>query len=115
MNREGRARGRSQAGPRPLGGPADVLVGRGAHLCVAVHDVAPATWADCERVLQAVAEVADGPVSLLAVPRYHGAPHSRGFGPWLRWRAREGDELGLHGYTPLAAAPPRGRAAHGSR
>ena len=60
MNREGRAPGRSQAGPRPLGGPADVLVGRGAHLCVAVHDVAPATWADCERVLRAVAEVCLG-------------------------------------------------------
>jgi dihydroxycyclohexadiene carboxylate dehydrogenase len=27
----GRAPGRSQAGPRPLGGPTDVLVGRGAH------------------------------------------------------------------------------------
>ncbi|HEV8313668.1 MAG TPA: polysaccharide deacetylase family protein [Burkholderiaceae bacterium] len=81
--------------------------GRAAHLCVAVHDVAPATWADCERVLQTIAEVADVPMSLLAVPRYHGAPHSRDFEHWLRWRASEGDELVLHGYTHLDDGAPR--------
>ncbi len=42
------------------------------HLCVSLHDVAPATWLSCQRVLAAVREVVDVPVTLLVVPAYFG-------------------------------------------
>jgi len=41
----GRAPGRSQAGPHPLGGSADVLVGRGAPV-TPIHEYPDTTWAD---------------------------------------------------------------------
>lgn len=71
----------------------------GRWLTVALHDVAPATWERCERVLAAVREVADIPVTLLAVPAWHGECSAQ---PWfeaaLGERLAHGDELALHGY-----------------
>ena len=45
----GRAPGRSQAGPHPLGGSADVLVGRGAPV-TPIHEYPDTTWADDGRL-----------------------------------------------------------------
>lgn len=80
------------------------------HLCVSIHDVAPATWQSCERLLIAASAVADIPLTLLVVPAYHG--DSRDL-PWfdraLERRLALGDELALHGYMHLdRGSPPRG-------
>ena len=77
-------------------------------LCVSLHDVAPTTWSQCERWLQAIASVADIPVSLLVVPSYHSespqvAPQ---YEQALERRLIRGDELILHGYTHLDQGPP---------
>ena len=78
-------------------------------LCVSVHDVAPHTWPQCERLLQAIRAVADMPVTLLVVPAYHHHPviDAVGYDRLLEQRLLLGDELALHGYTHLdeAAAP----------
>ena len=36
-------------------------------LCVSIHDVAPATWPDCQRVIAAVHAVAPIPLTLLVL------------------------------------------------
>lgn len=78
-------------------------------LCVSVHDVAPATWSQCRTLLAAVAEV-DGtmPVTLLAVPDYHGMRYAvpAWYCAWLAARRARGDEIALHGYTHRDEAPP---------
>lgn len=71
----------------------------GRRLCVVVHDVAPATQAACERTLAALREIGEIPVTLLAVPRYHGSGRDPAFERWLVGRAAAGDEVALHGYT----------------
>lgn len=77
-------------------------------LCVAVHDVAPATWPECLHLLHAVRAVADIPISWLVVPRYHGSDlRSRSCESLLGQLLGEGHELVLHGLThidPLAAS-----------
>lgn len=40
-------------------------------LCVSVHDVAPSTWPACVALIDAVRAVADVPLTLLVVPRFH--------------------------------------------
>lgn len=77
-------------------------------LCVVLHDVAPATWPACQRLLDALGAIGDFPVTLLAVPRYHGEPRDAGFERWLCERAALGDEVALHGYTHLDAGRPSG-------
>ena len=76
-------------------------------LCVVVHDVATSTLAACERVIQAIDEVAVLPLTLLAVPRYHHETPSTAFEQWLGARSLGGDELALHGYTHLDEGTPR--------
>lgn len=78
-------------------------------LCVAVHDVAPATWPQCIHLLKAIRAVADIPVSWLVVPCYHGDHH------WpsacegrLERQMAQGDELVLHGLSHRDAAPASG-------
>jgi predicted deacetylase len=78
-------------------------------LCVSIHDVAPATWAGCEALARAIAEVADIPLTWLVVPRYHGrdddsAAMEQGLSAYLA----RGHELALHGYTHLDPAPVGG-------
>jgi len=68
-------------------------------VCLVLHDVAPSTRAACMRVLAAVAQVADVPVTLLAVPRYHGETSTPDLVDWLGARQRRGDELALHGWS----------------
>ena len=69
-------------------------------VCVVVHDVADATQSACERLIAAIEAVGPVPLTLLAVPRYHGTPASPGLGRWLDERYRgHGDEIALHGWT----------------
>jgi predicted deacetylase len=75
-------------------------------VCVSIHDVAPATWPACLRLLEAVRQVADIPTTLLVVPRYHGATGHAGYEAMLAALLAQGHELALHGYTHLDRAPP---------
>jgi predicted deacetylase len=78
-------------------------------LCVSIHDVAPPTWNECERLLRAIREVADIPLTWLVVPRYHGHDQAS---PVMEEALGElivqGHELALHGYTHLDTAPLSG-------
>lgn len=78
-------------------------------LCVVLHDVAPATWPQCRRILDTLTAIDHVPVTLLAVPRYHGAGRDAAFEAWLVARAALGDEVALHGYTHLDDQPASGR------
>lgn len=67
---------------------------------VSLHDVAPATWNACERLL-ALTDLLGVPVTLLVVPHYHAgtrADADGGFVAALRLRVALGDEIVLHGY-----------------
>jgi uncharacterized protein len=83
-------------------------------LCVVVHDVAPARWASCRRVLDEVAAVAREagvalPVSLLVVPAWHGDERvPRDYLQWLWRQSALGHELVLHGFTHRDDAPTSG-------
>jgi len=81
-------------------------------LAVVLHDVAPATQAACERMLAAVREVAELPITLLAVPRYHCAPTPLAFVDWLDDRYVRGDEIALHGYTHQDDGVPHNLVDH---
>ena len=71
-------------------------------LCVSIHDVAPATWADCLRLVEAVRAVADIPLTWLVVPHYHFRPEqSPHMEACLNVALERGDELALHGYSHL--------------
>lgn len=78
-------------------------------LCVALHDVAPAMWPACERLLRMLDELGIGAVTLLVVPHYHGQP-SLGFPPdfcrAIEQRLRSGDEVALHGFFHLDDSRP---------
>jgi predicted deacetylase len=69
--------------------------------------VAPSTRPACDRLLAAVREVADVPLTLLVVPRYHCEPTPRAFVDWLDRRYVLGDEIALHGYTHVDDGVPR--------
>jgi predicted deacetylase len=71
-------------------------------LCVSIHDVAPATWADCLRLVEAVRAVADIPLTWLVVPHFHFRPEqSPAMEACLNVALERGDELALHGYSHL--------------
>lgn len=75
-------------------------------LCVAIHDVAPATWPECLHLLHAIKAVADIPMTWLVVPQYHHSElRSRSCEATLEGLLAKGHELVLHGYTHLDAAP----------
>lgn len=85
-------------------------------LCVVIHDVAPATWPQCRRLLAALAAVAPVPTTLLVVPHYHGlapAPAAAArCDAMLTALLTQGHELALHGWTHLDHGdPPAGMAA----
>ena len=77
-------------------------------VCVVLHDAAPSTRAACSRTLAAIAEVADVPVTLLAVPHYHGEASTPDLEEWLSARSKKGDELALHGWSHRDELPPTG-------
>jgi predicted deacetylase len=75
-------------------------------LCVSIHDVAPATWDDCQRLHDAIRAVADIPLTWLVVPCYHGSPaRSLAMEAALDGLMNAGHELALHGYTHLDEVP----------
>ncbi|HXQ30485.1 MAG TPA: polysaccharide deacetylase family protein [Steroidobacteraceae bacterium] len=74
---------------------------------VSVHDVAPATWQDCARLLELLAPLAV-PVTLLIVPHYHGGRRADAdpeFSAALRERVIRGDEVMVHGYYHRDTGP----------
>ena len=86
-------------------------------LVVAIHDVAPLTLAEAGSWRELAARLVPAPVSLLVVPRYHGRESWRSGAArgWLRERAREGDELVLHGYAHMRPGGRDGRELAGRR
>jgi predicted deacetylase len=71
-------------------------------LCVSIHDVAPATWPDCLRLVQAIRAVADIPLTWLVVPHYNfREERSSAMEAGLDAALGRGDELALHGYSHL--------------
>ena len=81
-----------------------------ASRCVAVvlHDVAPQTFAACDRLRRCVHEIAPLPLTWLAVPRYHDAPRDAAFEVALGERLAHGDELALHGWSHRDGGDARG-------
>ena len=80
-------------------------------LCIVLHDVAPATWPQCERLLALIDEFGQPPITLLVVPNFHGRG-GVGDAPALtaaiEWRIGRGAEVALHGYFHRDdALPPR--------
>lgn len=84
------------AGPEPL-----------RALCVSIHDVAPATWPLCLKLIEALREVDLFPVTWLVVPCFHGdTRRSLGVEAQLDYFLSEGHELALHGFTHADRRPP---------
>ncbi len=80
-------------------------------ICIALHDVAPETWPQCELLLAMLDDLGRPPVTLLAVPNYHERGHllaAPDVVRAIRRRVDQGDEVALHGYFHRDdAAPPR--------
>ena len=83
-----------------------------AMFSVVIHDVAPSTWPACQRVIQAVREVADIPMTLLVVPRYHQQPAQQLFVRAMHKQISRGHELALHGYSHLDEGQPQNWRDH---
>lgn len=72
-----------------------------AQVALVLHDVAPATWTACERLLRALSIVPGDALTLLVVPHYHRGRRCdepafrRALDPWLAG----GAEVALHGYV----------------
>jgi predicted deacetylase len=78
-------------------------------VAIVVHDVAPATWLQCQALLRMVDALGAPPVTLLVVPHFHRGVHARestAFVDALGARVARGDELALHGYYHADDAPP---------
>jgi uncharacterized protein len=98
---------------RPVG-PTTLTAVRSA-ICVVLHDVSPARWNGCQRVLAELQDCAERagvslPITLLVVPRMHGDPNlPASYLRGLRQLAHTGHELALHGLTHRDEGPaPRG-------
>jgi len=81
---------------------------RRQQLCVVVHDVAPATWPACERLLAMLDDLRVSPLTLLVVPDFHGtgqAVASPAFVRAIDRRRARGDEVALHGFFHRDDAP----------
>lgn len=64
-------------------------------LCVSLHDVAPATLADCARILAFLDDLQFGPVALLVIPDFQGTGRNASWWSWIRALAR------LHAANPI--------------
>jgi predicted deacetylase len=76
-------------------------------LIVSFHDLTPETRQPCERFLQQMRRIGVVRISLLVVPRFHGARpvhQNEVFAAWLRRCQAEGHDICLHGYTHRATA-----------
>ena len=77
-------------------------------VAIAVHDVAPATLAECREMFAMLDDVGARPLSLLVVPYYHYrsvALREPAFVRAMEARVARGDELVLHGYFHIDDAP----------
>ncbi len=78
---------------------------------VSVHDVAPATWTHCERLIAMLDAIGPLPLTLLVVPDFHRRGCISEHPAFLRAidaRLARGDEVALHGYYHLdEGGPPR--------
>jgi uncharacterized protein len=77
-------------------------------VCISVHDVAPATWPECQALLELIDGFGRPPVTLLVVPDYHHRGCADADAQFMRAidaRVRRGDEVALHGYSHLDDAP----------
>jgi hypothetical protein len=77
-------------------------------LCVEVHDVAPATWDACARIVAMLDAIGRIPLTLLVVPEFHGtvrADRDARFRRAVDARVAQGDEVALHGYSHLDHGP----------
>lgn len=78
-------------------------------LCISIHDVAPATWGRCARLIEHLDRAGPFPLTLLVVPHYRGVPsEDPRFLEALRARVARGDELALHGWTHVDDRPVPG-------
>jgi len=81
---------------------------RGA-VAIALHDVSPATWRECQALLAMLDATGAGPLSLLVVPHYHyrvPITEDLAFRNAMDERLARGDELVLHGFHHVDAEPP---------
>jgi predicted deacetylase len=77
-------------------------------LCIAVHDVAPATWPLCLRLFDLVDALGASPLTLLVVPDWHAQGRidaAPDFRHAIDARLARGDEVALHGYFHRDDAP----------
>jgi predicted deacetylase len=84
-------------------------------LCISLHEVSPATLADCARTLELLDDLQLGPVALLVIPDFHGTgrvDRDRRFRSFIESRILHGDEIVLHGYRHDDSAPT-GRSLRG--
>lgn len=85
---------------------------RRGQVCVVLHDVSPANWPGCTRVLRELARCAEAagcalPLTLLVVPHWHGdTTVPPAYRRWLQHQQRRGHELALHGLTHQDEGPP---------
>lgn len=82
-------------------------------LCIAVHDIAPATWPESDALFDLLRDVGSPPATLLVVPDYHGrgrVEDDRAFVRTIDARIAKGDEIALHGYRHVDDGP----APHGA-
>jgi predicted deacetylase len=73
-------------------------------VCVVLHDVAPATWPGCERLLAGIDALGNIPVTLLVVPEYHHGEAIDAAPDFIRAierRIARGDETAMHGLYHL--------------
>ncbi|MEW5837569.1 MAG: polysaccharide deacetylase family protein [Pseudomonadota bacterium] len=84
------------------------LSSRSPALSVVMHDVAPATWEACSRLLDTLEQVHPAPVSLLVVADYHRRGRIEDDADFLRAMERRqarGDEILVHGLIHLDDSP----------
>jgi predicted deacetylase len=77
-------------------------------LCIAVHDVAPATWPRCEVLFEMLRALGTPPTTLLVVPDYHrsgSVEFHLAFVRAIDARTARGDEIALHGYYHIDDGP----------
>lgn len=77
-------------------------------LCIAIHDVAPATWSRCEPLFALLHDLGAPPATLLVVPDYHRRGRvdaDRAFVARIDARLARGDEVALHGYHHVDDGP----------
>lgn len=81
-------------------------------IAIQLHDVAPACWEGCSRVLRVLRALAQDqgtplPVTLLVVPRWHANPATpEPYLQWLRHQLQRGHGMAIHGYTHRDDGPP---------